>query len=68
MSETMELAVVPAAMLRQRTEIAEAALRRIAGGFINSSFVMRDPPDWHSAFAQLQVIAQDAIEQMERAA
>jgi hypothetical protein len=36
------------------------AIRKIAGGFINSDCLMSDPPDWHSAFSQLQAIAQRA--------
>lgn len=38
------------------------ALEKIAGGFINSDCLMSDPSDWHSAFAQLQAIAREAIE------
>jgi len=36
------------------------AIHKIAGGFINSDCLMSDPPDWHSAFGQLQAIAQRA--------
>jgi hypothetical protein len=47
----------------QRAATAEmiAALEKIEGGFINSDFVMSNPPDWHSAFNQLQSIARAAI-------
>lgn len=38
------------------------ALQNIAGGFINTDFVTSNPPDWHSAFAQLQTIASNVIE------
>jgi hypothetical protein len=37
------------------------ALERIAGGFINSSCLMSNPPDWHNAFDQLQAIAKEAL-------
>jgi hypothetical protein len=37
------------------------ALNKITGGFIDSSFVESNPPDWHSAFGQLQSIARDAL-------
>lgn len=41
------------------------ALRNIAGGFIDSSFVTKSPSDWHSAFGQLQEIAKSAIQGVE---
>jgi hypothetical protein len=37
------------------------ALQKIGGGFINSDFVMSNPPDWHKAFAELQEIARTAL-------
>ncbi len=41
--------------------IAREALEKIVGGFINSDCLMSDPPDWHSAFSQLQAIARTAL-------
>ncbi len=38
------------------------ALEKIKGGFINSGCLMSSPPDWHSAFNQLQAIAKDALD------
>lgn len=44
-----------------------AALKKIAGGFINSNFAMSNPPDWYKAFGQLQNIARAAIAKAEGA-
>ena len=42
------------------------ALKNIDGGFINSDCLMGDPPNWHSAFSQLQAIARAAIALAEK--
>lgn len=44
----------------ERDALVEA-LKKIAGGFINTDFVMAVQPNWHSAFNQLQQIATAAL-------
>jgi hypothetical protein len=44
-----------------RVEQYDAALRKIANGMIDTGFVDTAPPDWHSAFTQLQHIAKEVL-------
>jgi chromosome segregation ATPase len=57
----VETANADARECEAKRDEARRALEKIAGGFINSDFVMEDPPNWHSAFSQLQKIAHAAL-------
>jgi hypothetical protein len=65
-AELREEMLANAALIAAAPEMLKA-LKNIAGGFINSDFVLSTPPDWHRAFNQLQEIAARAISNMEAA-
>lgn len=62
--ELQEEAMANAALISAAPDLLEA-LKKIAGGLINSDFALSTPPNWHNAFRQLQATAVAAIAKAE---